>query len=424
MTDFLNRVRDGAVITYHLLWQAVVSVRYNWGVAILSVALAASLWVFVTDKEDVVAEGRVPGSIPVECVNVPSGKATAEPCLETKSVTIRVEAPESVLDELTEEDFTAQVDLSDMTTDQASLLVRIESNEPRVEVIEIVPSQITIRLEDVTFRTVQVVARRTGELPDGFEVGEILPSPASAIITGPERAVGNVEAVVADVDLTGQQSSFERTFPLQARDGQGNPVAVNIEPEQAVVSVEIVQLISSQSYVVHSEITGIPSPGFSISAIEIEPPIVTVSGSQTVLQGIDPILGVTTDSISVEGATADVVRTVRLQLPAGATVDQEQVTVRVVIRPTAPSLTFDVPVRITNIASGLRAALDPAVVSVTLTGSLAQLAGVSAANISVTVNLQGLTAGVHTVPVVVTPPSGLSSAAATPGSVSVTLSPS
>jgi YbbR domain-containing protein len=424
MNDIMRRIREGLIITYQLLRQAVVSFRYNWGIALLSIALAISLWVFVTDQEDVLAEGRVPGSIPVDCVNVPSGKATAEPCLETKSVTIRVEAPESVLDDLTDEDFTAQVDLSDMTTDEASLPVRIESSEPRVEVLEIVPAQVTIRLEDVTFRTVPVVARETGELPEGFDTGEIVTSPTSAIITGPERAVANVEAVVADVDLTGQQASFERTFSLQARDGQGNPVAVNIEPEQALVNVEITQLISSQTYVVHSSITGIPAAGFSISAIEIEPPVVTVSGSQAALQGIDPILGVSTDQVSVEGASADVVRTVRLQLPEGATVDQEQVTVRVVIGPTAPNLTLDVPVRAANVGAGLRAALDPAIVSVTVTGSLAQLAGVTADDISVTVNLQGLTAGVHTVPVVVTPPTGLSSAGAAPANVSVTLSPS
>lgn len=416
-----NRIIEAITTAGVVLWRAVVSFRYNWGLAILALALAASLWVFVTDQDDPEVTGRVPGSIPVECVNVPLGKAAAPPCGETKSVTVRVRAPESVLDDLDPEDFQAFADLADATADNVVVPVRIESTEPRVEVLEISPSQITVQLEDVTFRTVPVRAKLVGTPPRGFEVNEIATAPEAAIITGATSLVGRVEAVEVDVNLTGERASFQQTLILQARDEQGGNVqGVNIEPDSADVSVEIEQLESTSAIAVRPEITGIPASGFSVDAIEIEPPIVNVTGTTAVFQILDPVQGVSTAPLSIDGATADVVRTVGLELPEGATVDQDQITVRVVITPTDASLTFEVDVGVEN-AAGSSVDLAPDSVRVTLTGSLSALAGVTAANIDASVDLAGLSLGEHVVEVEVTPPAGLTPLLVSPEEITVTL---
>ena len=419
----LSRIRNALITAGLVIWQAVRSVRYNWGIAILSLALAGSLWVFVTDQDDPETTRRVPGSIPVECVNIPSGKAAAPPCLETKSVTIRVRATESVLDDLRADDFTATADLAEATTDEVSVAVRIESNEARVDVIEVTPSQINVRLEDVTFRTVPVRTKLVGTPPRGFEAGELTVAPEAAIITGPQSLVARVQVVEADVNLTGVRTSFEQTLILQARDEQGgNVLGINIQPGNAVVTAEIEQLEFSSAFVVQPEIAGLPATGFSITAIEVQPPLVNVTGSASVFQTIDPIDGISTVPVSIDGASADVVRTVAIQLPQGATVDQEQVTVRVVIRPTVAALAFEVSAEVMNVGSGLTPVLDQALVRVTLTGSLLQLAGVSAADIVATLDLQGLDAGTHTVHVDVQPPGDLEVILVAPSEIVVDLS--
>ncbi|MCH8161223.1 MAG: hypothetical protein IIB88_04940, partial [Chloroflexi bacterium] len=62
-----SRVWNALITAGLVIWQAVSSLRYNWGIALLSLALAGSLWVFVTDQDDPETTRRVPGSIPGEC---------------------------------------------------------------------------------------------------------------------------------------------------------------------------------------------------------------------------------------------------------------------------------------------------------------------------------------------------------------------
>ncbi|MCH7700017.1 MAG: hypothetical protein IH865_13865, partial [Chloroflexi bacterium] len=348
--------------------------------------------------------------------------ADPPPCIDTKSVTVRVSGPESIVNDLTAEDFRATADLSDATTDNVSVPVRIESTEPRVDVLEVSPSQVTVRLEDVTFRTVPVRTNLVGTPPRGFEVNQITASPEAAIITGPESLVNLVEAVEADLDLTGVRISFDQTLLLQGRDDQGgNVLGINIEPGSAVISVEIEQLEFTSAFVVQPEITGIPATGFSVSAIEIEPPLVNVSGPAAVIQTIDPIVGIATAPVSIDGANVDVVRTVTVQLPEGTTVDQRQVTVRVVITTTAAALTFELPLDLINVEPGLLPEVDQGLIRVTLTGPLSLLAGVSAANIIAMADLDGLNAGEHTVEVEVMAPSGLTAILVSPSEVIVNL---
>jgi YbbR domain-containing protein len=324
--------------------------------------------------------------------------------VETKSVTIRVRATESVLNDLTAEDFSATADLADATTDVVAVPVRIESKQAGVDVIEVTPSQVTVRLEDVTFRTVPVRTKIVGTPPRGFQAGELTVSPEAAIITGPESLVERVQFVEADVNLTGVSTSFEQELILQARDEQGgNVLGVNIEPATAVVTAEIEQLEFSAAFIVQPEIIGVPATGFSVTAIEVQPPLVTVTGPASVFQTIDPVDGIGTVPVSIDGASSDVVRTVAVLLPENASVDQEQVTVRIVIRPTVAALTFEVPVDVINIGPGLTPELDQDVVRVTITGSLIELAGVSAADIAATLDLEGIDAGTYTIAVQVEP---------------------
>ncbi len=311
--------------------QAVFSLRENWGLAALSVVLATSLWVYVTGQSDSDRTARLPGVIPVDCVNVPSGKAISPPCSD-QAVVVRVRAPDSAFDDLTALDFTATVDLSNVTTDRATVRVTVDPQESRVEIVEVSPSEITISLEDLTSRTVPVRTRLVGAPPRGFEVTATTLEPSEALVSGPRSLVTRVAAVEADLNLTDVRTDFEQTLLLVARDDQGADIKnVAVEPESVRVSVDLQQLEFSAPFVVIPSITGSPAPGFIAAGLQIEPPFVVISGPADVLQSLDPARVIATEPISIDGATADVVRTVALRLPDGARVEQSVVTVRVTI---------------------------------------------------------------------------------------------
>jgi YbbR domain-containing protein len=410
-----------AVITAGLIArQAAVSLRYNWGIGLVSLVLALSLWVYVTDRENPERTGWVAGAVPIEVVNAPADKAVYPPLDE--SVTVRVRASESVLERLTAEDFRATVDLSDVTSDEATVKVRVESKEPRAVVVDVSPSEVTVTLENVTSRTVPVRTQLVGAPPRGYEARETAVEPEEAVVSGPESLVGRVEAAEADVNLTLVRTDFEQTLLLQARDERGGNIqGVNVEPESAVVRVEIEQLEFSATFIVRPDVSGLPADGYDVISVQVDPPLIVISGSLEVLQRIDAVQGILTEAVSIEGASADVVRTVALRLPQGASVEQPGVTVRITIAPAQGAFSFSVPLRLTNVPSGLSPTVEERTVQVVVAGTVPDLSAIDIEQIVATLDLDGLEAGEHVVPVRVQAPSGTTVGSVTPAEVRVTL---
>ncbi len=400
--------------------QAAKSIRSNWGIGVLSVALSVSLWVFVTERENPERTARVPGTVPIEVVNVPPGQALFS--ISDRSVTVRARAPESVLERLTADDFRAKVDLSAVTAQQATVEVEAESSESRATVDDISPAQVVVTLENVTTRTVTVTTRLVGAPRRGFEQGEITIRPDTVEVSGPESLVARVASVDADINLTPVSATFEQTVLLQARgEGGGNIEGVKVDPESAVVRVEIVQSEITVDFIVRPVITGLPAEGYNVVGIETDPPIVSLTGEADVFRNLDAVRGVPTASFSIDGATDDVVHSVPLQLPEGISVDDPEVTVRVAIAPAQGQYSFSVVPRVANLASGLSARLVPSTVQVVLAGDLPELARVDPADIVVTLDAADLDLGTHVLPVRVQPPGGTTLVSVTPAQVRVSL---
>ena len=96
-------------------------VRHTITLGLLSLALAVVIWFAVSDAQNPPRTDFFPGSIPVQAVNVPQGKAQTS---ESKAaqVKVKITADKGVWDELSIDDFKATVDLSGMTQTQANCL--------------------------------------------------------------------------------------------------------------------------------------------------------------------------------------------------------------------------------------------------------------------------------------------------------------
>lgn len=327
---FFRWLGRGGLTALLLGRQGLFSLRESWGIAALSVVLAASLWVYVTDQDDAERTASV-GAISVQCVNVPPAKAILSPCSD-QTVVVRVRAPDSVLNDLTSLDFTATADLSAVTADTATVRVLVDPKEARVEIIAVSPAEFTVHLENLTTRSVPVRTRLIGAPLRGFEIAATTLEPEETLVSGPQSLVERVAAVEADIDLTGVHANFSQLLLLTARDDQGADIqSVTASPESASVSIELRQLEFSAPFIVVPSITGSPAPGFVVVGLQIEPPFVVITGPSDVFQGLNPTTGIATEPISIDGASADVVRTLTLRLPQGARVEQPSVTARVII---------------------------------------------------------------------------------------------
>ncbi len=413
-------MRDAISTTGLVIRRAVVSVRSNWGIGVLCLVLATSLWVFVTDRENPESTARVSGSVPIEIVNVPQGQALLS--ISADTVTVRARASESVLERLTADDFQATVDLKDVTGQEATVRVGVESQESRATVEDISPARVAVVLEDVKSLTVPVTTRLVGVPRRGLEVADITTQPEEAVVSGPESLVTRVESVEADINLTPVGAAFEQTVLLQARgEGGGNIEGVNVDPESAVVQVEIVQVEATADFIVRPVISGLPADGYNVTGIRADPPVVSVSGPVGLLQTLDAVEGLRTETISIDGATDDVIQTVAIQLPEGVRAAEPAVTVRVAVAPALGQYSFSVVPKLANKAPGLNAEVTPPSVQVVLEGAAPILAGIATGDIAVTLDLVGLDAGAHQVPVRVQVPQGTTLASVNTGEVKVVL---
>ena len=422
MERILAWLREAAITIRLIGRQGALSLRNNWGIGLLSLMLAVSLWVFVTDRENPDRSGPVPGTVPIERANVPPDQAICS--ISEESVTVRARAAESVLERLTAADFRATIDLRDVSAQEATVAVLVESEEPRAEVVAVSPAQVRVKLESVTSRTVPVRVNPLGTPLRGFEQGAVTVEPAEAVVTGPMCLVGRVERVTADVNLTGREIAFEETLLLQAEDELGGLIrGVNVEPERAKVQVEVGQVEFPATFIVRPDVLGLPADGYRVTAVQVNPPTVVVTGPAEVLESIDATAGIETEAVSIDEATADVVRTVALRLPEGARIEQPVVTVRVSIEPAQGQFSFMLAPQVINVPSEMSATLAQATVQVILAGPVPDLNAIDVADMVATVDLAGLEAGEHVISVTIEAPPGTTLVSITPAEVEVTLGP-
>jgi YbbR domain-containing protein len=420
VTGILGFMRDAASVVWRVVQQSVLSLRYNWGLGLLSLALAVSLWVFVTERENPTRTETVAGTIEVEAVNVPPDRAVTS--INPSSVRVRVSASESVLEDLGAEDFRATVDLSDATAQEVTVEVQVETTADRVEIEGSVPLSVDVVLENVASRTVPVEAQPVGQLPLGFEFGELTVEPAEARVTGPESLIDDVDVLAAEISLTGVRTDIEQTVPLQPRSEGGTLIeGLSIEPEDATVGLEVIQTDFTIFTRVTPEITGQLAPGHNVTGVQVDPLFVSISGPIEALEAIDQVAGVPTEEVSIDGARDDVTRTVALRLPDGTRSDRPTVTVTVAIEPQVGQFAFSVAPRVTNLSPGLVADLSQTTVEVQLAGSYETLNALSAEDIGATLDLGGLGIGTHSVAPQVQPPPDTFVVGVTPPRIDVTI---
>ncbi len=416
--NMLPRVGSGLVFVVR---GAVTSVVGNVGLAVLALALALSLWLFVTDKENPTQAQTFNSSIPVELVNVPESLAVAN--VSDTGVRIRIEAPRNELDGLRSEDFNATVDLGGLTTGVQSVSIDVTPPTSRINVIEITPSRVDVTIETLQRKDVPVRVSTIGSPVTGFVVADERAEPETATVSGPESIVALVDSVYAVVNLTGQRVDVvEDRVTLEPRDAVGGGITrVSVLPDSAEVTVDLDQREYSLQVDVKPFVTGQPAPGYNLAGTIIDPRFVTVTGTLEALQAIDSLRGLTTEEIAIDGARDDVIRTVAITLPEGTSIEgSAQATVTIDIAPAGGVFSFRVVPAVLNAPDGLT--VTPAgPITITLAGDVPVLDALTAEAIVATVDARGLGTGLFTLPVVVTPPPFTSIASVEPAALGVAI---
>ena len=318
-------------------------------------------------------------------------------------------------------DFEATIDVSGIEPGSGPhrVPVHVTSIDDRITVVSVTPATVTVDLDRLDQKTVDVVVDH-GPTPPGLELGDETVDPARVTVSGPATAIKRVVAARASVVIQPSGIDVDRDFDLVAVDELGEAVGqVDIEPGATHVTIPVFSDRETRTLPVNPVVTGDPATGFEIASVTVEPPVMLVEGDADQLA---ELVRVDTEQIPMTGVSSDLTVSVGLDLPTGVlAVGNDEISVTVTLRPVTATRTFSAGVRLIGAGRGLSYAVDADRILVTVGGSVADLDRLSGTVLVVDLDVSGLGPGTASVPVALDLPTGATLISASPSSVNVTI---
>jgi YbbR domain-containing protein len=199
---------------------------------------------------------------------------------------------------------------------------------------------------------------------------------------------------------------------------------ITVNPTSVRVSLPITQQGGYRDLAVKVVTVGKLASGYILNNYTASPLIVTVYSENIPL--IESLPGyVETAVLDLSGASSNIEKKLALNLPNGVTLIGDQtVTVQIEIVPIEGSLPMAFrPVDIIGLSPGLKAELSPTTVDLLLSGPLPELDALSPSDVTIQVDLTGLTIGTYQLtPKVTVSKPGVTVQSIQPGTVEVVIS--
>ncbi|HHV12832.1 MAG TPA: hypothetical protein GXX75_21390 [Clostridiales bacterium] len=286
----------------------------NISLKILSIVLAAILWLVITNVDDPVKTKNF-YNVPVEILNEDAIASLNQvyDIKEGETIDFTVAARRSIIENLSVSDFNVTADFSKLSDVNA---VTINISCPRygdkVTISDGLYQVMKVSLEEQAEKHFRVDVLQKGEPAKGNYVAE---KTASTIVqvSGPKSKIESIAKIVVEVDVTDVVGSFRTTLQPVALDADGKEIDssnLNFSDKNIPVNIlmyktKIIDLLVTTS--------GKPKEGYVLTAVDYEPKTIEVAGENAALNDIQR-LEVTED---IEGISKNVEKEINLQEALG-----------------------------------------------------------------------------------------------------------
>jgi len=314
-------------------------ITHNLGLKLLSVGLAAMLWLVVINSQDPMKTVTFE-DIPVTIINEAAlaEKDKIPEVVEGDTITVVVEARRSVCDELTKSDIIAVADFEKISvTDAVPIEVSIKNHLERdVEIVRGLNQVMKLRLEDSITKDFRVKISTTGQAREGYVIGDMVASPNMISLTGSSTQISKIKEVVLMVDIDGVSKDSSATGIPVIYDLNGDVVnSTKVSMSVPEVSVTIPVLKTKTVRIIVTTV-GEPEEGYEVGSISYQPDMVTVAGTlgELVLLGstlqaecdINGKSGVIEENIVISSLWSEELESVRM-------VDEDKLAITINIKP-------------------------------------------------------------------------------------------
>ena len=212
---------------------------------------------------------------------------------------------------LTPADLEAYVELSGLEEGRHTVDVIVVA-PPGVTTVRLEPSRVELLLEELLTRQMSIEGEITGSPAGGMVVEELNFSPQDVFVKGPNHLVARVDKVLFELDLEGVASDYQANKELKAVDADGEQLNVDLSP--AIVEVNVVVNLPEKEVEIEPVTTGDPAPGFIISSLSLDPPVVSIRAPSNFLAEIETI---STHPVALDGLEVSSSQEVYLDIPEG-----------------------------------------------------------------------------------------------------------
>lgn len=369
---------------------------------LLSVIVAFGLWLYVItvinpESEDIYYD--IPVIYQNENILADRGLMITS---ETPKVTLRLAGNRADLINLNAANINVIVNLASIEapgTHPLSYTVSYPSNiaSNAVSKQQGSPSMVSLKVENKIKKSVNVAIKYKGAVPEGYIADKENPTidVPTVEISGPESVITKIEQAVVQVDLDDQSKTVAGQYAYTLCDEAGEPVdaelvTTNVESINLMVKIQRVKELALSVDVVDGG-----GATKDTCTIEIDPGKIRVSGSETLLEGLDElVLG----TVNLGELLKDETLVFPIVLPEGVTNETGVTEVSVNVQfPNLRTRSFNVT-RITpqNVPEGLEVDMITQALEVTIRGPKELVEAMEESDISVHVDFEGAEIGTAT----------------------------
>lgn len=398
-----------------------------WTLRVVSLVFAVLLYAYVSAEADVdnrAGEVPITSSDETNTVDAPVGIRIDDSKYVVSGVpeyvSMQLVGPASdVTAAIQQKNYEAYVDLTDLDTGTHTVKLHYENVSDNLQVY-MQPASIEVTIQEKASQQFNVNVGYTNEdqMAAGFQVDSSTVEPQTVSIVSTQEVIDQIASVRAYVDLTDIDADINsREAPVKVYDAQGNELSVNVQPETVEVSVQVSN--PSKTVPVEVKTKGQAPNDVSVASLTPEKQEVTIYAPQDTLDGID---SVSTEEIDLSKVTENQTIDADLQLPDNVrSASDEQVSVDIELEETSETTIENVPVTVEDLPDDLEATLTDAQneqIDVTVSGAQSEIEGLSADDITATIDGSSLEEGEQTVQIDVSGPQNIE---LTPSQEEVTL---
>ncbi len=282
----------------------------NFPLKILAMVIAVIIWIVVVNIEDPYTTNPISGiGITVYGTEALDEMGYAYQLESNLALTIRVRAPQTVMDKLKATDFKAKVDVS-QRTEADTCKVEVEyvgDYRDRVEILGKSEEYIKINIDNKISKEIEIQIQNKGEPQNGFVIGGQTVSPSTITVIGAETIINKIASVGVSYDINAMNQSITETVPLHFYDANGKEISAaelaRLESNRNTVRLDVT-IYPTKWVEVNYALSGELPENYTLGSYSGNPTSVLLAGTKEDLAKITSI-DVPADGLNITGLKQD-----------------------------------------------------------------------------------------------------------------------